>query len=233
MGIVHSGFETPSYLLAQRAIGFQFADGSLTPSLKESDDEPPEWAIRDERWTIDGLLGSYDASQRLITIFCKGIEHIALQLDLDPFHLNRIVTIHEYGHAVFHLGMIQQEIALIDGMQPKSKEHIIADTLRMRTDAYNEVERYVHEQIAQGITSIALTNLRDSEETREGPRKECDKMINAFNALMLKQREEYRLDRVAHLTHEQLSKRLREFIVLTRRRALIPDRGVWDTIMAW
>jgi len=109
---------------------------------------------------------------------------------------------------------------------------MVADTLRMRTETYNEVARYVHEQIAQGITKIALINLRASA-TKEQSMNVCDKMIEAFNALMRRQPEEYRLDHVAHLTHEQLGKRLHKFIVLTHRGALTPDRGVWDTIMAW
>ncbi len=82
---------------------------------------------------------------------------------------------------------------------------MVADTLRMRTETYNEVARYVHEQIAQGITKIALINLRASA-TKEQSRNVCDKMIEAFNALMRRQPEEYRLDHVAHLTHEQLGK---------------------------
>jgi len=57
-------------------------------------------------------------------------------------------------------------------------------------------------------------------------------MIEAFNALMRRQPEEYRLDHVAHLTHEQLGKRLHKFIVLTHRGALTPERGVCG-IQSW
>jgi hypothetical protein len=91
---------------------------------------------------------------------------------------------------------------------------------------------YVHEQIAQGITKIALINLRASA-TKEQSRSVCDKMIEAFDALMRRQPEEYRLDHLSHLTHEQLGKRLHGFIVLVHRGAITPDLGVWDTIMEW
>jgi len=224
-------FRAP-YLLAQQAGGFQFAGGALTPSERSSDEEPPEWARRDERWTIDGLLGCYDAGQQRITIFNKGIDVIAPKLGLHPELLERIVKVHEYGHALFHLGMILPEITSILGTPPQSKEHMLADTLRMRIENYNNVERYVHEQIAQAITKIAFINLRASA-TKERSRNVCDKMIEAFNALMCRQPEEYRLDHLDHLTREQLGKRLHEFIILVRRRDLTPDRGVWDTIMAW
>ena len=222
----------PAYLLVQQASGFQFAGGPLMPSEHSSDEEPPEWAMRDERWTIDGLLGCYHANQQRITIFNKGIEVIAPKFGLQPEFLEMIVKVHEYGHSIFHLGMMQPEITSILGMPPQGKEHMVSDTLRMRTETYNEVARYVHEQIAQGITKIALINLRASA-TKKQSRNVCDKMIEAFNALMRRQPEEYRLDHVAHLTHEQLGKRLHKFIVLTHRGALTPDRGVWDTIMAW
>lgn len=229
---VYSEIFRAPYLLAQQAGGFQFTGEALMPSERCSDEEPPEWARRDERWTIDGLLGCYDAGQQRITIFNKGIEVIAPKFGLHPELLERIVKVHEYGHALFHLGMMQPEIASILGMPPQSREHMVADTLRMRTETYNDVEHYVHEQIAQAITKIALINLRASA-TKEQSRNACDKMIEAFNALMSRQPEEYRLDHLGHLTREQLGKRLHEFIILVRRRDLTPDRNVWDTIMAW
>jgi len=222
----------PAYLLAQQASGLQFACGPLMPSEYSSDEEPPEWAMRDERWTIDGLLGCYDASQQRITIYNKGVDVIAPKFGLQSEFLKMIVKVHEYGHSTFHLGMLQPEIISILGIPPQDKNHMIADTLRMRTDTYNEVARYVHEQIAQSITKIALINLRDSA-TKQQSRNVCDKMIEAFNALMRRQPEEYRLDHVAHLTDEQLGDRLHKFIVLSHRGALTPDRDVWDTIMAW
>ena len=82
----------PPYLLAQQASGFQFAGGPLMSSEHSSDEEPPEWAMRDERWTIDGLLGCYDANQQRITIFNKGIEVIAPKFGLQPEFLEMIVT---------------------------------------------------------------------------------------------------------------------------------------------
>jgi hypothetical protein len=72
------------HLLAQQASGFEFAGGPLFPSEYPSDEEPPEWSKRDERWTIDGLLGCYDASQQRITIFNKGINVIAQKFGFHP-----------------------------------------------------------------------------------------------------------------------------------------------------
>src|SRR4051812_23691201 len=85
-------FRSP-YLLAQQASGLRFAGGPLMPSEHPSDEEPPEWAKRDERWTIDGLLGCYDASQQRITIFNKGIEVIAPKFGVQPQFLEMIVRV--------------------------------------------------------------------------------------------------------------------------------------------
>jgi hypothetical protein len=49
--------------------------GSLEPSEIDTDDHPPGWARRKEIWTIDELLGAYEAEKRQIKIFTKCVEH--------------------------------------------------------------------------------------------------------------------------------------------------------------
>src|SRR2546429_8856507 len=72
---------------------------------------PPGWAHRDELWTIDELLGLYEPHQRMITIFTKGIGHVAGQLGVQTFSVEYLVRVHEYAHAVFHLGVDQSPSA--------------------------------------------------------------------------------------------------------------------------
>ena len=78
---------------------------SMQPSERSTDEEPPGWADRDERWTIDELLGLYEPHKREITLFTKGIEHVAEQLRVKFWSVEYLVRIHEYAHAVFHLGV--------------------------------------------------------------------------------------------------------------------------------
>ena len=53
---------------------------------------------------IDELLGTYEASRQLITLYMKEIRKAARQLGLDTALLARIVELHEAGHALVHLG---------------------------------------------------------------------------------------------------------------------------------
>jgi hypothetical protein len=76
----------------------------MQPSERSVTEDPPGWAHRDELWTIDELLGLYESHKRMITIFTKGIEHVAGQLGVQTFFIEYLVRIHEYAHAVFHLG---------------------------------------------------------------------------------------------------------------------------------
>jgi hypothetical protein len=82
-------FPSPS-LVVKDATGLVFAS-DIQPYEQSTEDDPPEWYERDERWTIDGLLGRYDAAEQRITIFKKGIEFAAPIVGLLPDSLEMIV----------------------------------------------------------------------------------------------------------------------------------------------
>ena len=92
------------YQLVSAWTGLVFAT-PLQAGEVESDDDPPGWDSRDEIWTIDELLGQYDAQARTITIFTKGIAHVAQRMAVSEEQLKSIVRIHEWAHANFHLGV--------------------------------------------------------------------------------------------------------------------------------
>jgi len=77
----HSQMIKPPHQLVSAETGLVLAT-ALQAGEIESDDDPPGWDKREENWTIDELLGQYDARERKITIFTKGIEHAARQLVL-------------------------------------------------------------------------------------------------------------------------------------------------------
>ena len=61
-------------------------------TIGDSDDaEPPGWADREERWSIDELLGVYDPKQLEITIFAKGIEYAAQKMAASPDAIRYLV----------------------------------------------------------------------------------------------------------------------------------------------
>ena len=168
-------WQPPSQLVT-RATGLVFSS-YIQPNELDTEDDPPEWGKRNDRWTIDGLLGSYDATEQRITIFAKGIEFAAPIVGLSPDSLKIIVRLHEYGHAIFHLGMPHAESMAMVGTT--STGPYVADTLRILTQTYDGADAYVHEQVAQSVTKIALDDLR-AGATVEQSQQWWDKSIEGF-----------------------------------------------------
>lgn len=50
---------------------------------------------------------------------------------------------------------------------------------------------------------------------------------------MDRQPRQYRLSKLKHLESQQLRRRVRDFIQLTRAAKLRAEQQTWDTLMAW
>lgn len=221
----------PPFQLVSSAAGLVFAM-SMSPGEQLTEDDPPEWGKRDEGWTIDGLLGVYVADEREITIFSKGIKHAAAQLGTTPERVEYVVRLHEWGHAVFHLGVNQHksaELAKASLTNDPSMERLTAQEL---TDTYRSVDPYVHEQIAQALSWLALEELRN-KATIDKAKAACAKLSDTFGMLMRRQPSQYRLDSLRHLGQDQLRRRVHDVIRLVRDEALRADRETWETLMSW
>lgn len=217
--------------LVQAATSLVFPS-SICPTEKPTDDEPPDWKRRDERWTIDALLGSYDPSTKHITIFNKGIAHVAQQFGLPGEIVERIVRIHEWGHAIFHLGVDP-------GMSPALAQAALSNNNDLSqlyeqsvTARYNDVERYVHEQIAQAITLISLQDLA-SRATIPDAKAACTMLLEAFGTITRHQPREYRLEDLERLDSKQLRRRLRDLVALIKQGKLQGDEKAWQTLLQW
>jgi hypothetical protein len=128
--------------------------------------------------------------------------------------------------------MTQAESTAMAGTPSSVLKLRVADTLRIMTQTYRGADPYVHEQVAQSITKVALHELR-AGATMEESRKWYDKMIEGFRKLMQRQPDAYRLDHLDHLTTEELRRRLHGFTMLTRSHAVRPEPAVWNTVMPW
>jgi hypothetical protein len=200
----------------------------LQPSEMRSDDEPPAWERRDEIWTVEELLGRYASQQQEITIFNKGIEFVADQLEVSPFFVEWPVRIHEYAHANFHLGVdVQKRTALAEADVKKDGKAIQA-TLQDLTTTYSSVDAHVHEQIAQSITRVVLEKLHADAKCGDSAR-----LLDTFLVLMSHQPQHYQLDKLNHLECDQLQTRLRALIGLIRDGSLRGNQKAWDTLMPW
>jgi hypothetical protein len=105
-------------------------------------------------------------------------------------------------------------------------------TAHKLTEIYRSADHHVHEQIAQALTRIALEEL-SRKATIEDAKAACSKLGDTFQTLMRRQSPAYRLDKLDHLGHEQLQRRVRDVIRLVRDAKLGADRQTWDTLMGW
>jgi hypothetical protein len=204
----------------------------MQPSEVPTDDDPPGWGNRDERWSIESLLGRYDPTEKKISIFDKGIEYAAQRLSVQPELLKYVVRIHEWGHAVFHLGVDQKtsiELAQASLANQTGVKQAKEDEL---TRIYHSAETYVHEQIAQTITRLALQQLR-TDATVDQAKVACSSLCDTFEKLTKRQPTEYGLDHFNHLTHDQLQSRLRHMIRLIRSGSVRANSDAWKTLVPW
>jgi hypothetical protein len=221
----------PPFQLVGAAAGLVFAT-SLSAGERATDEDPPDWGKRDEGWTIDGLLGLYDADRREITILTKGIAHAAAQLSTTPERLTYVVRLHEWGHAVFHLGVDQAKSADLAQASLANDPSVERLTARKLTDTYRSVDHHVHEQIAQALCWLALEDLGKKATIAEA-KTACGRLSDTFETLMRRQPPAYRLDKLDHLGHEQLQRRVRDVIRLVRDASVRADQETWDTLMSW
>lgn len=61
----------------------------------------------------DRLQGAWNIQRQMITLFNKGIQHVAAKLKVDAEFVTQLVRFHEYAHALFHLGVDQQTNAAL------------------------------------------------------------------------------------------------------------------------
>jgi hypothetical protein len=221
----------PPFQLVCAATGLVFAT-SLQPCEIHSDEDPPGWAKRNDVWTIEELLGLYSSKEKKITIFNKGIEHIAAQLHVKPFYVEHVVRIHEWGHAAFHLGLDRTESMQLVDASLNGDESAALTTSNKLASIYSSVDPHVHEQIAQSITWLALEKL-EADASVDGAKKACALLLETFKRLTSRQPPQYRLDQFRNFKPNQLQSRLRSFIELIREGNVRGHQKAWDTIMPW
>ncbi|MGY4333569.1 hypothetical protein ACVWWG_007986 [Bradyrhizobium sp. LB7.2] len=61
------------------------------------------------------------------------------------------MRLHEYGHAIIHLGMTQTDSLATAAAASQSQKLRVIDTLLNTTQRYQGVDHSVHEQIAQSV----------------------------------------------------------------------------------
>ena len=124
----------PPFQVVQRELDYQwiFATGH-EPSETLSDDEPPfRFEERTEAVVIDGLLGQYEPISQKITIFQKGIKCVSRSLNANAQDLKFIVRLHEWAHALLHIGFSKNDCLSITSNPSSWPEYLARATAEFR-----------------------------------------------------------------------------------------------------
>ncbi|HZA55828.1 MAG TPA: hypothetical protein VE616_16380 [Candidatus Udaeobacter sp.] len=145
----------------------------------------PKTPDEDSLHPIDVLYGTYDPRSRSINIFVNRIRQDAKSFGAEPNELLEIVRIHEYAHAVTHLGSrsddVQDQLSSFGGGKKTAWSVFIEE----RTSWFSRFPTELHEFLAQALTYAALSRL-------SAPRR-WERLREVFDALEAKQPPQYKL----------------------------------------
>jgi hypothetical protein len=145
---------------------------------------PPPQGTED--WLpIDVLYGSYDQDARAIEIYTKNIERDASVFGAESSDLLELVRLHEYAHAVTHLGVRWHRVT--DALKSRTADGSTdwKTFLEDRTQKFKCLDSDSHEFLAQAITFTSLAGLPDSDRSH--------RFLATFEALEVKQPPRYRV----------------------------------------
>jgi hypothetical protein len=223
MDIVSEVRRNPFYVI-QDAIDYELAFGSRDiPSQVLSKKDPPKHLTdRAEEIMIDGALGLYDSRTKKITVFVKGIRRVAEILKVSPNDLKQIVLLHEWAHALLHLGL-----AKADRQSEMQNDSLWAEHVIRRDSWYNALEPHLHEALAQLLVRDALRWLKDNA-TIEESKAVIERIQDAFMRLMRRAPSAYQIDKFDNITKSRILSSIR----LLKNGGLV-GADAWETVVRW
>ena len=147
--------------------------------------DPPAFAEtshRDFPLDFETVLGFYDADERRITCFPKGITFVAETLNVDSILIERIVRYHEHAHALHHLGIAKTNIMPLEA----------AALLHINNESYRRTSDETKEQIAQ-LATLVVIRARQQDVSSPNVKKVLGRMLETFFTLMQRQAPRYQL----------------------------------------
>lgn len=214
----------PSHHVVQGAVEnmWTFAVGH-SPSEEHSDWVPPIClSDRSDVIAIDGVLGLYDPSTQEITIFSKGISWASKVLDVHPDDLAQIVKIHEWAHALLHLGAEESDhIAILRTESEWAKRIAGMNTW------FSELDPSLHETLAQLLTREGIRWLR-ARATIPEAKAVIDRIDAVFRRLMQRAPTAYQIDKYANVSRDRIISSVR----LLKSGGLV-GADAWETVVSW
>ncbi|MFW6196773.1 MAG: hypothetical protein ACOC5D_05495 [Thermoplasmatota archaeon] len=197
------------------------------PNYLETDDKPPK-AIDDrtEIFPIDECLGLYKPDEREIIIFNKGIDKASEIIDCNPLYLKYIVKIHEWSHALIHLGL-----NLDERNKMNRDDNYREERLKNLTSVYKSFGTKLDEHLAQLLTHYSLQQLENDSTSKDG-RKMIGAYKETFKKLNKHQPSKYRIG--DFLEAEGVTQdRVIESIRLLRKGWLKGIFDAWSIVIKW
>jgi hypothetical protein len=211
-----SAIYEPTFMLVPNAVGRSFY--GLMAVEEVTDDDPPWVATRAGKWLdvsfdFEQVLGLYEPDLKRIQLFSRGIAWAAQQLGVHPTRLERIVKMHEWAHALHHLG---------SWTYIKGKRTAYASVWRTKKVRYKNAPEEFKEQLAQLMTLLAIRHQRVRAHKEEVVQF-CKKLEGDFFALIARQSPLYQLpDIVKEMDQIRLQRKVRMLLEQS-------DRGVYAT----
>lgn len=163
-----------------------------------SDEQPtftPPSPQEDPWIPIDILLGCYQPKVRTIRIFHRNVQHFAgTAFRCGVSDLELIVRLHEFAHALIHLGVFSKDDVKVIRDYPPTTETDWGPFLRTRSRAFRSLHGHAHEFLAQVLCWATIGMLQ--------PLSDRHRLQELFVAVMDRQPPEY------HLSPDVLSKAL-------------------------
>lgn len=194
------------------------------PTEVYSEDDPPlKLGKTAELIPIDQFLGVYSLDKQQIIIFLRGIREASERLQAKPKHLEIIVRLHEWAHAVFHLGLSQD-----DRLKVLRDDSYWAIVLNEHTALFKEIEDDLHECLAQMLTLYCVQSLQRNSKTDQG-KQILERVEQTFHQLSTRQPAKYRIEDLLDVPRTRILKS----IALLRNRALVGKVAPWKTVVTW
>jgi len=202
---------------------YEFVIGKFPKEVFSDETPPRELGERTEIIPIDECLGLYEPKKTKITIFNRGIEDASKLIKCNPEHLKYIVRLHEWSHALVHIGFCESKrLAVLKDENLWDKE------LAEATKIYTSIEDKLHEHIAQLLTYHSLTLISQDAEHEES-RKILNNIIKIFLELNKRQPPYYRIDEYLDVPRN----RIIQSITLLKKGWLKGVFDGWKTVIKW
>jgi hypothetical protein len=184
-----------------------------------SNDDPPVIKNQNGQWdtqpNFDGFLGMYEPRKRRITIFNKAIVWVANANGWDPGRLERIVKLHEWAHALHHLGTF---------------DSLGAINLRTCGSRYRAASAEMSEQIAQLATLVTLKTSIEKAQHKKS-KEICFEIQEMFFFLMERQSSIYWLpSSLKEVSPQRLAAKLKLLFQISDRKINLVRDEIWEAI---